>query len=148
MRNPKGVNGGPDLIKMRTLAAPEIAEIGSMMLDRNVTELQAIVDDAKSNPTSKHSALKVWMATIAMRGITKGDPYALDALLNRIAGKVSYEVKVTEAEKPAGTAVALLSPEERRAKIEQYQRMITESKPEVLDNIIDVESTDVTPKEG
>lgn len=81
----------PELKRLRRATREEIAEIGTMIVDCNRAKLIAIRDDPNS------TVLKVWMASIAIRGINKGDPYAMDALLNRTVGKVKEEVKVTDA---------------------------------------------------
>lgn len=140
VRNPLGINN-PVQTKMRALSMPDIAEIGTLILDQNVADLQAIVDDARGpdktgNPDSKHSALKVWMATIAMRGIAKGDHYALDTILNRVVGRVATRI---EPVRPTGEEDVLpppvvqaailddiLSPDERRAEIKRYQDMLAD----------------------
>lgn len=132
VRNPKGTNANPVALRLRTMAIPEIAEIGTLILDSNVAGLQAIVNDAISAKTgkplvsSKHSALKVWMATVTLRGINKGDPYALDSLLNRIVGKVPQRLLPPGVgeEGVLSTLPALLPEGDRRVEIERYQKML------------------------
>lgn len=140
VRNPNGHNRSPVEMRMRKMAEGEIAEIGTLILDQNITALQEIIDDArgpggKGNPDSKHSALKVWMAMIAVKGITKGDPYMLDAILNRVVGKVASKMILTG--KDGGpiesvSTVVELTAEERRAQIAQYQKMLTDTSPDTI----------------
>lgn len=94
VRNPDGgwVSSNSVYRAIQRLAKEEIAEIGSYILERNFVALEAIIEEVKNNPDSKRSALQAWMATVAVRGIKTGDPYALDALLNRIVGKVPEEL--------------------------------------------------------
>lgn len=148
-RNPSGGHNGA-LMRIRRLAPVEVAEIGSMILEQNVYELKQIVDDARGedkegNPNSKHSALKVWVATIALRGILKGDPYALDALLTRIMGKPFGAPSPEETNSPALGGKPPITPEERDAKIAQYQKLLMETEPESNEKPI----IDITPvKDG
>lgn len=147
-------------MRVRRLASPEVAEIGSLILEQNVHALKAIIDDAKGpdgkgNPKSKHSALKVWMATIAMRGITKGDPYAMDAILNRVVGKQLPGLVPDETPPPEAKAIATVSPamaltpEVREAQIQLYQRMLLETEPDRTPdpNTIEVVGTPVVSEE-
>lgn len=140
--NPLGpnVNGGSELQKIRRLSGGEIAAVGALILDKNVLKLKEIVDDAKSNPESKHSVLKVWMATTALRGINKGDPHALDALLNRIVGRVRHEVELLPPPppEPPKPETNKLAEDERDARIAELKAMLEETTeirvltPEVL----------------
>lgn len=82
--------------RVRTLTKKDVAEIGTLVLAKNFTRLKEIADDARYNPDSKHSGLKAWIATVVMRGIAKGDAHALDVLLNRLIGKVTDEISLTQ----------------------------------------------------
>lgn len=133
IRNPNGSNGGA-LAPLRKLIIPEIAAIGTLILDQNVAGLQEIITDAglgkgqQLNPKSSHSALKVWMATVAMRGIAKGDPYALDTLLNRIVGKVPNKLQAIGPDGGELTPATVpgMSSEDRRTEIAHYQKLLEE----------------------
>lgn len=144
--NPLGVNANPVKLRLRTLAAPEIAEVGSLILDNNVATLKKIVDEsyeAKGSKTkfheeSKHSALKVWMANVALRGIVQGDPYALDSLLNRIIGKVPNRL---EPPGPGGVGlpapdVPAMSSQDRQAEIAHYQNLLAGSLAEGIEKAV------------
>lgn len=96
--NPLGAGAhDPELRALKRLTAHEVAEIGSMIVQRNLPALQQIIKESK-DLDSKHSALKVWMATIAIKGISKGDSHALDTLLNRITGRVKEKIELTGAD--------------------------------------------------
>ncbi len=93
--NPKGgLAHDPALKKLKRLTKDEMIEIGSMVVKGSVASLRAIAKDPNE------SALKCMMAAVAVRTIVKGDPKALDALLNRLIGKVKDEVHVSN---PDGT---------------------------------------------
>lgn len=101
--NPLG--GGahnPNLRRVKRLTKEAVAEIGELILNNDLEALQAVVDSAakskggQPNPTydpKKHSVLEIWFAAIAVKAIQKGDPLALNAILNRITGKVPEEIK-------------------------------------------------------
>lgn len=138
VRNPLGNNGNPEVMRIKRLAAPEVAEIGSLILEHNVSALQEIIDDARGpdktgNPNSKHSSLKVWMAMIAIKGMTKGDPHALDALLNRITGKVANRIEMTGADGgpvKQEDVTPVLTAEERAIRIALLERIKTDTNGE------------------
>ena len=81
--NPRGAGAHDPKMKAlkRRLCDEEVAELATMILDNNLEALMAIKEDANA------SVLKIWYASIAANSIKKGDPYALDVLLNRILGK-------------------------------------------------------------
>lgn len=76
----------PAATKIRQLTRAQIAEIGTVVLDGSLEDLNKIVTDPKA------SALRVWIATIIVDGIKQGDVVKLNALLDRIAGKVKQEI--------------------------------------------------------
>lgn len=128
VKNPLGANGGGDLLRIRYMGSKEVAEIGTLVLDKNFEAIKEIVDDAKNNPNSEHSALTVWMATVAYKGITKGDPYAMDALLNRIVGKVRQEFEIIPQQPSPKPDADPVDVEARRDRIAKYQKMISQVK--------------------
>ena len=92
----KGQSGNPkgrpkDLLgkKMRQLTAEEFAEIANLIIKGSIEELRAISKD------ESQSALRVMIAAVAVKTISKGDMDALDKLLNRLVGKVKDHVQVT-----------------------------------------------------
>lgn len=130
-RFPKGKSGNPlggklhnpVLRKIRKLTMDEVAELGAFIITKNVTELKKIIADAQKNPATKHSSLKVWFATIAIKGISKGDAYALDTLLNRLIGKVPTAVELTGKNGgPIESLSSEMTREERLALIEQLAK--------------------------
>lgn len=140
VRNPLGANGGADYFRIRRLGNAELVEVGTLILDNNIAALREIVDDAKGpdgkgNPKCKHSVLKVWMSTIALRGIQKGDPYALDSLLNRIVGKVPQDFTQMfppeAAPEPTKLETNPIEVDERRARIAKYQSMLAQIEPPI-----------------
>ena len=76
---------------MRQLTAEEFAEIANLIIKGSIDELKAIAKD------SKQTALRVMIASVAVKVIHKGDMGALDTLLNRLVGKVKERVEVTGA---------------------------------------------------
>lgn len=155
IRNPKGIHSS-ELGRVSALTNQSILEIGTFVLEQNVRMLKDIIEDSRGpdglgNPKSKHGALKVWMAQVALRGITKGDYYALDVFLNRIVGKPRppepapappvFPGEGTAAQLADGrTASAgsnvledsgLSDPTERRLEIERYRRMLEEVEKEI-----------------
>jgi hypothetical protein len=85
----KGQTGNPlgaklhnkDLKAMRQLTYAEIAEVGSLILQGNLERLKEI----RNNPES--SVFKVWVCSIAINAINKGDATSLNVILDRIVGK-------------------------------------------------------------
>jgi hypothetical protein len=154
-RNPYGPAGkGQNAVgKIVQLTNQHVVEVGTLVLEHNLAELKAIAEDSfgedrKGNPASKHSALKLWMAQVALRGITKGDYYALDVFLTRVVGKVANRIGMERPDDPGNAVVASpstpplsvltgsgigvqgLSPEERRAEIARFQALLGEIRPE------------------
>ncbi len=112
----------PEMRAIKRLTKQEIAEIGSLLLKRNIAGLQKIVANAK-DPESKHSALKVWMATICIKGMQSGDAHKLDVLLNRLVGKVTENIQLTGADGgPIQSLTAAMTKEERIAEIERLRK--------------------------
>lgn len=111
-----------DLNKIRHMTKHEVSEIGALILSQDLEALQAIVNESsaksggKPNPNyqpRKHSVLKVWFASIAVKAIQKGDPLALNAILNRIVGKVPEEIKHTGL-KPGAVGPVIILPHNGR----------------------------------
>ena len=87
--NPLGAGAhNKELKAVRALTHKEVGEVATMILQGNLAGLRAIKDDSNA------SALKVWFAAVAVKGITRGDYTALGALLDRILGKVPEQYKI------------------------------------------------------
>ena len=110
--NPIGAAAhNPELREVRALTHKEVAEIATMILQGNLDGLKAIKDDKQA------SALKVWFAAVAVKGITAGDFTALSALLDRILGKVPEQYKI-ESQNENKNSVSVQVVREMMAKLE------------------------------
>lgn len=99
--NPNGARAhNKELKRLRNLTTEQVIELGSFLLDHNIIELQAIVNDAVNNPDSEHTSLKIWIAKIVLTAGKKGDAKALDLLLNRIIGKVPDKLNIGDVNSP------------------------------------------------
>lgn len=140
----KGVSGNPlggklhnpELRAIKRLTSAEVAEIGTLIVSKNAKKLKDIITDAmgdkskgiSANPDSKHSSLKVWIATVALKGITKGDAHALDVLLNRITGRVKEKIELTGEEGgPIRQIVGAMTPDERKLELKRLRRIRAEA---------------------
>jgi hypothetical protein len=83
----------PALKVVRRMTHDDVAEIGQLIVEGNLEKLQAVKDDKNA------SVLKVWMCSVAIKAISRGDATALNALLDRIVGKVKDKVEVTSNNK-------------------------------------------------
>lgn len=96
--NPDGARRHKGLRKKaKDLTRDELKELGDLILMGKLEKLQAIVDDAKKETGTfrKHSVLKTWVASVAIKAISKGDMHSLDTLLNRLIGPVPKDVKIS-----------------------------------------------------
>lgn len=127
--NPLGRSlADPHLRAIARLTAAEVAEIGTLVVSENISKLKTIIQDAKENPDSKHSGLKVWIATVAIKGISRGDAHALDTLLNRLVGRVKQEIEVSGKDGgPIRQKVEAMTPEERKAELRELRRLRKEA---------------------
>lgn len=131
----KGQSGNPlggqlhnkEIKLIRRLTNIEVAELGALILKKNITALRAIAEDSKANPNSKHSSLKAIMAMIAVKAFAKGDATSLNAILDRTAGKVPDKLHLTGRDGGPIESRSTLSPEERRAQIERLRRQLDET---------------------
>lgn len=104
---PKGVSGNPlgaghpnydrTSSVMKRLTAREVKELSYLILNGDMDELKKIATDKKER------VVKVMLASIAVKIITKGDANALDILLNRLIGKVPNPIRLGN---PDGSAIA------------------------------------------
>lgn len=91
--NPEGGRShDPQIRAIKRLTQQELAEVGALVVKGSIAELQKISKDPNA------SALKCMIAAVAHRTITRGDPTALDKLLDRLVGKVKEQIEVTGAD--------------------------------------------------
>lgn len=82
--NPRGAAAHNQLAKqIKHLTKKELQSLANLVLQGNVYEIRRIKKDKAHSST-----LKVMLASIAIRVIEKGDHQAMEALLNRMIGKV------------------------------------------------------------
>lgn len=87
--NPKGPGVlPPEVRKIRALTHEEIRVVGEMILLHTVEELSEIAKDPKTD------ALKAWIISVTLKSIDRGDMASLNALLDRLVGKVVSKVEV------------------------------------------------------
>lgn len=86
--NPKGRPVGIKTA-LKKLTKESLEDVANLVIERKIKELRALVK-SKTEPV-----LKVWIASIAMKAIDKGDMDSLDKLLNRLIGKVRDETHHT-----------------------------------------------------
>ncbi len=121
--NPRGRSlESPEVRKIRRLTNDEIAEVGTMLLDNNMAQLQAIVKDPET------PFLKLMIASVAANAVKKGDAGAMNILLDRMAGKIKQEVKHSGEIKNTGMTASevndsLKDPETRRLALELAERV-------------------------
>lgn len=127
IRNPEGARShNPELKRLRRLTKLELAEIGSALLKGNVREIEAIIEDSDLNPDSKHSAIKVWIAGIALRGIRQNEMGTLDGILDRLVGKVPDEIELSgKGGKPIEHTTE--SDEERKLRFMKLREQLKET---------------------
>lgn len=96
--------------RIRRMTHEEVAEIGSLILDGNLEKLMEVKVDRQA------SVLKIWMASVVVKSINKGDAHALDVLLNRITGKVKENIELTGSRGGPIELYMSMSPAQREAK--------------------------------
>lgn len=95
-----GESGNPDGLKpmsteariFKRMTQAQVAELGTEILSGNVDALRKVV----KNPTS--TPLQVWFATSVLKGIAKGDVFALDKFLERVVGKVKDKIDLSSSD--------------------------------------------------
>lgn len=121
----KGVSGNPlgaklhnpELRAIKRLTAAEVAEIGALVVSKNLVALKAVIE----NPNA--SALKVWMATIAFRGIKSGNAKSLDILLNRLIGRTTEKIQISGSDGgPIRSIVGAMTKEERAEELARIRK--------------------------
>jgi hypothetical protein len=83
--NPGGAKKGVQQLKK--LNPGELKGIIDIVMKRDV----AALEEFKKN--KKNTVLEMWIASVALEGIRKGDPFMLDKILERTVGKVKEEIK-------------------------------------------------------
>jgi hypothetical protein len=88
--NPLGAGAhNKELRQVKQLTQLEIAEVGGFILNNNLDALKEV----RANP--KSSVFKVWICSVAITAINKGDAHSLNILLDRIVGKVKDTTQMT-----------------------------------------------------
>jgi hypothetical protein len=108
--NPGGRPAVPEDVKrIRKLTNDEIKEVGALLLESKQSELEAML---ASDDTP---ALRKWIASVTVSGIKTGDEKRLNAILDRVAGKIPQHVDVSVGPRPVtiekhdGTEVIMTS---------------------------------------
>lgn len=130
VRNPLGGKAhNPEKKKLKKLTEAQVVEIGTLVVAKNASALREIVADAigskerSANPNSKHSALKVWMASVALKSIVKGDAHGVDIILNRIIGKPKQKIEVAgEDGGPVRSLVGQMSKDDRASELARLKK--------------------------
>lgn len=87
--NPSGRPKDPPEVKLiKRLTRQEMAEVGSLIVQGKISDLQMVATGPQS------TVLKAMIAKVAINIMAKGDMHSLDLLLNRLIGKVKDEVVV------------------------------------------------------
>lgn len=97
---------------IQDLTSNQLIQIATLLTTQNLAALQAVAKDPSA------SVLKVWFASVAAKAIAKGDMQALNALLDRIVGKVTTPLEVTATKLPDEPEK---STEERLARIRELE---------------------------
>lgn len=113
--NPKGGQlHNPVVKKLKAITNDQIAEIGTILLEGTIDELREIIRDEQS------TVMRKWLASVSLKGVVKSDYRAMNAILDRIAGKVKERVEwSSDPENPMIVKVAAMTPEERERFILQ-----------------------------
>ena len=105
--NPEGRPAIPeDVKKIRKMTNDEVKEVGTLLLNGKESDLKAMLTSEET------PILKKWMASVSLEGLRNGDEKRLNAILDRIVGKVKDVVQVelpkpTVIERLDGTSVEL-----------------------------------------
>lgn len=122
--NPEGARAhNPDMVRLKRLTNAEVAEIGTLIVLGNEQALSDIILDSEIDPKCQHSALKVWMARIALNGIRRGDGHALDKFLDRVVGKVREKIEISgEDGGPIRNQIIQMTPAERLKELKRLRK--------------------------
>lgn len=83
-----------DVKRIRKLTNDEIKEVGSLLLSGKESDLELLAKDIDT------PMLKKWIASVALKGKSNGDMQTLNALLDRLIGKVKEEIDVNIRPRP------------------------------------------------
>lgn len=87
--NPAGRPPVPPAIHaIRRMTHAQVAEIGTVLLEGDLAAIEAITRDPKA------SVLKVWIASLIVTSLNKGDASIFNAIMDRIVGKVRDRLKI------------------------------------------------------
>jgi hypothetical protein len=90
--NPSGAKAhDKEKKKLKALTQKHLTEIAGFVVNGDVDELARIIDDPKT------PLIQLWFAQVVARGIKEGDPYQLNAFLDRVVGKVPDKVHTFSA---------------------------------------------------
>jgi hypothetical protein len=112
--NPLGGKAhNPVIRELRKITQDDVALVGQLIIENNTEEMERIV----ASPDS--TVLQAWMASVAKKGIERGDSNALDVLLNRIIGKAKerVDVNVTRFDQMSNEDIVI----EIKKKLEQIE---------------------------
>lgn len=102
------INWRVHLRTVRRLAREEIADLLTLLMESDIEGLRALHADPQA------PALPAAVAAIILRAHSDGDVHALDALLNRIIGKVRDEVAHVKSADDTGSRVVVMLPSNGR----------------------------------
>jgi hypothetical protein len=71
------------------MTAEQVAEVGTLILNNDLDELQKMAKDKKS------SVLTVWMAALIAKSLSKGESRGFVAVMDRIVGKAKETVELS-----------------------------------------------------
>ena len=81
--NPRGAGAhNPEVKLIRRLTQDQIEEIGSLILEGRIGDLERMSLDKNT------TGLKAMMASVIVKAWRKGDSTAMEAILSRVAGKL------------------------------------------------------------
>lgn len=87
--NPRGAGAhDPGLKAARKLSREQVAELGSLLLDKSYEELELMAADKKNKGT-------IYFILRQMMSAGKGSGKAFDRIFDRIVGKVQDDIKVS-----------------------------------------------------
>lgn len=94
----KGQSGNPkgrppvkrELKNLKEQLKDDLEKYINELMKMELSQLKAIVEDK----TGQYTSFKQILASILYRAGSKGDPMRMDAILNRVIGKVKDEVEV------------------------------------------------------
>lgn len=120
--------------RIQRLTKIEIAEIGTLLLEKKINELKDIALAAKDGIGDERSALQSILAMVILRSFQTGDMGRFDALLNRIIGKAPDSVEISGKDGGPIRTETKRSPDELRTEIARLKKMKAQTAGEADDN--------------